>query len=190
METMRAMQANDFSIDALSMAQKPVPKPRRGEILVRIKAASLNYRDLAILVEKYLPTLPLPYVPASDACGEVVQTGEENRRFWKTIGDDFRKAIGSDVGARFQPFGNDLGQHVEQEPLGHFLLRRNSLIKFLRFQMQQADFKYVVNSYQYLREFERFADEILCPGFQRAQFVIRLGGDDQYRKIAVRFESL
>jgi NADPH:quinone reductase-like Zn-dependent oxidoreductase len=85
MDTMRAMQANDFSIDALSMAQKPVPKPRRGEILVRIKAASLNYRDLAILVEKYLPTLPLPYVPASDACGEVVQTGEDVTRF--KVGD-------------------------------------------------------------------------------------------------------
>ncbi|MFL6581140.1 MAG: NAD(P)-dependent alcohol dehydrogenase [Burkholderiales bacterium] len=85
LDTMRAMQANDFSIDALSMAQKPVPKPRRGEILVRIKTASLNYRDLAILVEKYLPTLPLPYVPASDACGEVVQTGEDVTRF--RVGD-------------------------------------------------------------------------------------------------------
>jgi NADPH:quinone reductase-like Zn-dependent oxidoreductase len=85
LDTMRAMQANDFSIDALSMAQKPVPKPRRGEILVRIKTASLNYRDLAILVEKYLPTLPLPYVPASDACGEVVQTGEDVTRF--KVGD-------------------------------------------------------------------------------------------------------
>jgi NADPH:quinone reductase-like Zn-dependent oxidoreductase len=67
------------------MAQKPVPKPRRGEILVRVRTASLNYRDLAILVEKYLPTLPLPYVPASDACGEVVQTGEDVTRF--KVGD-------------------------------------------------------------------------------------------------------
>src|SRR3954470_2095959 len=84
-DTMRALQARDFSIDALSISDKPVPKPRRGEILVRIKAASLNYRDLAILVEKYLPTLPLPYVPASDACGEVVQTGEDVTRF--KVGD-------------------------------------------------------------------------------------------------------
>jgi NADPH:quinone reductase-like Zn-dependent oxidoreductase len=84
-ETMRALEAKDFSIDALGIARRPVPKPRRGEILVRIKAASLNYRDLAILVEKYLPTLALPYVPASDACGEVVEIGEAVTRF--KVGD-------------------------------------------------------------------------------------------------------
>jgi len=83
--TMRALEAHGFSIDALKLGQRPVPKPRRGEILVRIRAASLNYRDLAILAQKYLPTLPLPYVPASDACGEVVEIGEEVARF--KVGD-------------------------------------------------------------------------------------------------------
>jgi NADPH:quinone reductase-like Zn-dependent oxidoreductase len=78
---MRAMAADAFSIDALKLAERPVPKARRGEILVRIKAASLNYRDLAILTERYLPALPLPYVPASDACGEVVEVGEDVTRF-------------------------------------------------------------------------------------------------------------
>jgi NADPH:quinone reductase-like Zn-dependent oxidoreductase len=80
-KTMRCIEAGDFSIDALKLGQRPVPKPRRGEVLVRIKAASLNYRDLAILVHKYLPALALPYVPASDACGEVVETGEDVTRF-------------------------------------------------------------------------------------------------------------
>ena len=84
-KTMRALEAKDFSIDALKLAERPVPKPRRGEILVRIKAASLNYRDLAILAQKYLPTLALPYVPASDACGEVAEIGEEVTRF--KVGD-------------------------------------------------------------------------------------------------------
>ncbi len=84
-KTMRAMEARDFSIDALQLAQRPVPVARRGEILVRVKAASLNYRDLAILEQKYLPTLPLPYVPVSDACGEVVALGEEVTRF--KVGD-------------------------------------------------------------------------------------------------------
>ena len=84
-KTMRALEAKDFSIDALKLAERPVPRPRRGEILIRIKAASLNYRDLAVLVHKYLPTLPLPYVPASDACGEVAEIGEEVTRF--KVGD-------------------------------------------------------------------------------------------------------
>lgn len=83
--TMRAMEARAFSIDSLNLLQRPVPKPRRGELLIRIKAASLNYRDLAVLVEGYLPTLPLPYVPVSDACGEVVEVGEDVTRF--KVGD-------------------------------------------------------------------------------------------------------
>jgi NADPH:quinone reductase-like Zn-dependent oxidoreductase len=78
---MRAMEATAFAIDSLRLVERPVPVPRRGEILVRLKAASLNYRDLAILVEKYIATLALPYVPASDACGEVVEVGEEVTRF-------------------------------------------------------------------------------------------------------------
>lgn len=83
--TMRAVEAAAFSIDALRLVERPVPRPRRGEILVRVHAASLNYRDLAILEQGYMPTLPLPYVPASDASGEVVATGEEVTRF--KIGD-------------------------------------------------------------------------------------------------------
>jgi NADPH:quinone reductase-like Zn-dependent oxidoreductase len=84
-QTMRAVEAHDFSIDALQLVDRPVPRPRRGEILVRVRAATLNYRDLAILVDRYLPALPLPYVPASDASGEVVEVGEEVTRF--KVGD-------------------------------------------------------------------------------------------------------
>ncbi len=82
---MRAVEAQDFSIDALKLVNRPIPKPRRGEILVRVRAATLNCRDLAILVEKYLPTLGLPYVPASGASAEVVEVGEEVTRF--KVGD-------------------------------------------------------------------------------------------------------
>ena len=78
---MRAVEARDFSIDALALAQRPVPEVRRGEILVKVSAASLNYRDLAILGQKYMPHLKLPYVPASDCCGEVVEVGEDVTRF-------------------------------------------------------------------------------------------------------------
>lgn len=83
--TMRAVQARDFAIDALEIVERPAPTARRGEMVIRVRAASLNYRDLAILTERYLPTLPLPYVPASDACGEVIEVGEEVTRF--NVGD-------------------------------------------------------------------------------------------------------
>ena len=78
---MRAIAAEAFAIDRLAAVERPVPVPRRGEILVRVAAASLNYRDLAILAGTYMPDLALPYVPASDACGRVEAVGEGVTRF-------------------------------------------------------------------------------------------------------------
>ncbi len=75
-ERMRALEAHAFALDALRLVERPVPRPGRGELLVRVRAASLNYRDLVILKGVYLPDLPLPYVPASDGCGEGVEVGE------------------------------------------------------------------------------------------------------------------
>ncbi|MBV8094043.1 MAG: NAD(P)-dependent alcohol dehydrogenase [Acetobacteraceae bacterium] len=83
--TMRAIDATAFNLGALRLSERPIPTPRRGEILVRVKAVTLNYRDLAVLSGTYLPDLPLPYIPASDACGEVAAVGEEVTRF--KVGD-------------------------------------------------------------------------------------------------------
>lgn len=73
---MKAMAATAFSIDAIEAIETDVPQPKRGEILVKVAAASLNYRDLAIVAQNYIPGLPLPLVPASDCCGTVVAVGE------------------------------------------------------------------------------------------------------------------
>lgn len=78
---MRALQARRFAIDGLTLSEIDRPVPRRGEILVRVRAASLNYRDLAILCGGYMPKLPLPYTPCSDACGVVEAVGEDVSRF-------------------------------------------------------------------------------------------------------------
>jgi NADPH:quinone reductase-like Zn-dependent oxidoreductase len=83
--TMRAVEASAFGLDALPLVERPVPRPGPGEVLVRVRAASLNHRDLAILEGFYRPDLPLPYVPASDGCGEVVAVGEGVGRF--RVGD-------------------------------------------------------------------------------------------------------
>jgi len=83
--TMHAIEAPDYSVDALRLVERPVPQVRRGEILVRVTAASLNYRDLAVLSGTYLPDLALPYIPVSDACGVVEAVGEDVSRF--AVGD-------------------------------------------------------------------------------------------------------
>ena len=78
---MKAIQAHGFSIDQLRLGELPVPTPGRGDILVRVRAASLNYRDLAVLSGTYLAGLPLPYIPVSDAAGVVEAVGPDVTRF-------------------------------------------------------------------------------------------------------------
>jgi NADPH:quinone reductase-like Zn-dependent oxidoreductase len=62
-------------IDNLKLTEHPTPKPGPGEVLVRVRATSLNYRDLAII--KRLIPIPLKsqLVPVSDGAGDVVETG-------------------------------------------------------------------------------------------------------------------
>lgn len=56
---------------------KPIPGPR--EVLVRIRAAALNYRDLLVLVNSplYLPTTS-GISPLADGSGTIVETGQES----------------------------------------------------------------------------------------------------------------
>ena len=82
---MRAIEAGGFGLDRLAEVKKPVPQAGAGEILIRLKAATLNYRDLAILKGIYKPDLKAPFVPASDACGEVVAVAAGVTRF--KVGD-------------------------------------------------------------------------------------------------------
>ncbi|MGA2408984.1 MAG: NAD(P)-dependent alcohol dehydrogenase [Candidatus Binataceae bacterium] len=62
-------------IDSLKLTERPTPKPGPGEVLVRVRATSLNYRDLAIIKGGVNRMIKLPLVPLSDGAGEVVETG-------------------------------------------------------------------------------------------------------------------
>ena len=68
-------------IDSLVLREAPTPKPGRGQVLVRMRAASLNYRDLMVLTGRYARGKPLPdLVPLSDGAGEVAEVGPEVTR--------------------------------------------------------------------------------------------------------------
>jgi NADPH:quinone reductase len=63
-------------IDALSWQELPTPAPAKAEVLIEIKAASLNFPDILIVQNKYQMKPPLPFVPGSEYAGVVVALGE------------------------------------------------------------------------------------------------------------------
>jgi NADPH:quinone reductase-like Zn-dependent oxidoreductase len=73
---MHALELTAPSLDSLHRIEQPDPSPRRGEALVELRAASLNFIDVAVATGAYPgPTFPL--VPVADGAGEVVAVGEE-----------------------------------------------------------------------------------------------------------------
>jgi NADPH:quinone reductase-like Zn-dependent oxidoreductase len=72
---MRVWQIPSFGIDSLELVERPTPAPGPGEVLVKIHAVSLNYRDLLMVKGAYNPKLRLPRIPCSDGAGEVAAIG-------------------------------------------------------------------------------------------------------------------
>jgi NADPH:quinone reductase-like Zn-dependent oxidoreductase len=58
------------------LEERPEPTPGPGEVLVRIKAASLNYRDLMVVAGGYARGARYPLVPLSDGAGEIAAVGD------------------------------------------------------------------------------------------------------------------
>lgn len=67
---------NPTGVDALTWKELPTPTPGPGEVLVEIKAASLNFPDLLIVQNKYQMKPPLPFVPGSEYSGRIAAIGE------------------------------------------------------------------------------------------------------------------
>lgn len=83
---MKAWLLRDFGLDHLELGDVPTPQPRAGELLVKVGAVSLNFRDKAIVDGIYEPQrVPKPLIPVSDAAGTVVAVGEGVTRF--KVGD-------------------------------------------------------------------------------------------------------
>jgi NADPH:quinone reductase-like Zn-dependent oxidoreductase len=74
---MKVWQIQSFGIDKLALAELPEPRPGRGEVLVKVHAVSLNFRDLLMVRGQYNPKMALPRIPCSDGAGEVVEVGDE-----------------------------------------------------------------------------------------------------------------
>ena len=67
---------NPTGVEALTWKELPTPVPKAGEVLIAIKAASLNFPDLLIVQNKYQTKPPLPFVPGAEYAGVIEAVGE------------------------------------------------------------------------------------------------------------------
>ena len=82
---MRAYQVRQFGLDHLEQAELPMLQIAPGMVLIKVRAVSLNYRDLMVVKGLYNPKMALPRIPCSDGAGEVVAVGDGVTRI--TVGD-------------------------------------------------------------------------------------------------------
>lgn len=82
---MKAYEIQKFGLDGLAIADRPEPEPQANQVLVKMQAWSLNYRDLLTVTGRYNPRLKMPQIPLSDGAGEIVAVGSEVRGF--KVGD-------------------------------------------------------------------------------------------------------
>src|SRR5262245_28747097 len=72
------IRAGGAGLDDLVVVEGDEPKPGPRDVLIRVRACSLNYRDQAVLTGNYFGgRVPADQVPLSDGAGEVVEVGSE-----------------------------------------------------------------------------------------------------------------
>jgi NADPH:quinone reductase-like Zn-dependent oxidoreductase len=82
---MKVYEYQKFGLENLALVERDEPRAAAYEVVVKFRAASLNYRDLMFAKGVYNPNSRLPAVPCSDGAGEVVAVGDNVTR-WK-VGD-------------------------------------------------------------------------------------------------------
>lgn len=68
---MQAYCFDDFGTEHLKLKDVETPRPGPGQVVVDVRALSLNYRDLLVVQGQYNPRLKRPATPISDGAGVV-----------------------------------------------------------------------------------------------------------------------
>jgi len=126
MKTVRLVHPGSF--DGLLVSQEDLPTPGRREALIRVRAASLNYRDMVAAYGHY-PDMGVKPVPLSDGAGDVVAVGPGATRF--KAGDRVSPSCWVDwIGGRFDRADHHqaLGFSTDGMLCEYALLHENALV--------------------------------------------------------------
>jgi NADPH2:quinone reductase len=75
---MRAVLCKELGApDVLTVGEMPEPQPQRGEVLVEVAAAGVNFPDVLMVAGAYQVQVPPPFVPGHELAGTVVAVGED-----------------------------------------------------------------------------------------------------------------
>lgn len=78
---MRIYELRDTTgLNALTLAERKDPVPGPEDVLIQMRAAALNYRDLLVMKGLYSTEMRLPLIPVSDGVGNVIAVGEKVTR--------------------------------------------------------------------------------------------------------------
>src|SRR5881397_2918169 len=75
---MRAWRVHELGdpSQVMSLDEVDQPTPGDGQVLVKVRAAALNFPDVLMAMGMYQEKPPLPYTPGVELCGEIVETGQ------------------------------------------------------------------------------------------------------------------
>ncbi|MSQ93329.1 MAG: NAD(P)-dependent alcohol dehydrogenase [Gemmataceae bacterium] len=128
---MKTITLAAFGIENLQIIDRPEPTPGPGQVLLKMKAWSLNYRDLLVAKGLYNPKLKLPFVPLSDGVGEVIGVGDGVTRVKvgdRVAGCFMQRWINgelNDAGAK-----SGLGGNIEGIAAEQVILHEDGVVKF------------------------------------------------------------
>jgi NADPH:quinone reductase-like Zn-dependent oxidoreductase len=127
---MKTWQLHGFGRENLKLNDVPEPKAGPTEVLVRVGAASLNYRDKLIVEGFYNPSMRFPLTQVADAVGHVVDVGEEVVRL--RIGD---RVIANyctrwvDGPPQYNEGSHSMGNTIPGALAEYFVLDQHALVK-------------------------------------------------------------
>ncbi|MFN0062151.1 MAG: zinc-dependent alcohol dehydrogenase family protein [Myxococcaceae bacterium] len=127
---MKAWAIERFGLDGLCQRERPSPVAGPGQVVVAVKATSLNFRDLLTVQGHYNPNQPLPLIPLSDGAGVVsaVGPGVTRVRPGDRVMSVFASAWRSGLGTR-EEFATSLGGPNDGMLAQHVLLSAEGVVK-------------------------------------------------------------